>query len=167
MQLKTFKKLKARFLSKPLHHIDTSVLIETIFKQPKARYCVQYLNLLGRRGKYRASICTPVAGEVAKGILTTFAPVDHNEIANTWIAFQELVNEKAIELYTPTKKVFEIAKEISEEYTRLGSMDALIYACAVVDKAKALVCLDKDFSEELANQYGVKIINLSKQKGKF
>ncbi len=47
---------------------------------------------------------------------------------------------------------------------RLGSMDALNYACAVCDSAKAFATLDERLSDRLEDQYGVRVFKISKKR---
>lgn len=154
---KTLKRLKRRFLGREHHHIDTSVLIEVLFRQPEMYSCVKYLNEVGTGGKYRVSVSILVLGEVFKGCLSID---DYKDRRLVYDAFEELIDEKQICFYSPPKRAFELAVKIFDFDTRINPMDSLNYACAVCDKAKAFVCKDTDFSEQLIKEFGVKVVNL-------
>ena len=61
MKFKTEKKLIKRELLKPLHHIDTSIIIESAKNTKLGNICKKYLNLIGY--KYRGCFSLPVVGE--------------------------------------------------------------------------------------------------------
>ena len=112
-----------KFLSLPLHHIDTSVLIEPE-KTEDGKYCRKYLQLIGY--KYKWVLSFPVLSEIL-GVLRFIA---------------HLRKYKKVVFYSP-KKVFAIAEELSSLDRRLQPVDMNIIATAIEHKAANLVTLDR------------------------
>ena len=65
------EKLERRFTVLPLHHIDTSVVIETE-KTEDGRYCRKYFQLLGY--KYMAKFSSITMGELFMTMLESKEP---------------------------------------------------------------------------------------------
>jgi len=137
--------------SLPLHHIDTSVILEEATSK-EGFYCKKYLNIVGY--KYRGVVSFPVLSELFFKILnlTTF-----DEQWDTFDLINSIIREKRISFYSP-KDISEIDKRIKEMNITLDSLDRQILACAVENNA-TLVTIDSKLlrSEEIQKEFDIKI----------
>lgn len=142
---------KNKFLALPLHHIDTSVILEKETTE-NGRYCKKYLNIVGT--KYRGMISFPVLSELFLNVLRleTF-----NEKWDALHLITSLIKEKKIEIYH-SKNIFEVEGKVAEIDKRLQSADRQIVSCAVEHNA-LLVTLDSSLinNEGLKSQLGIEI----------
>lgn len=139
MEKKTEEKLERRFLTLPLHHIDTSIILETPTTE-SGRACRKYLQVLNT--KYRGKFSLPVLGELLLRILkleTVHEKYVTLDIITEWI------KNKRIELYIPTN-ISETVNTIKTIDTRIKETDAHILACAIEDNALTFVTLDKELT---------------------
>ena len=151
---KTAEKLRRRLESKPLHHIDTAVIIEPE-KTIDGRLCRKYLQKIDYN--YRGAFSSPVLSELFMSMIML---KDSNK-AHAFLAFlMDMKNARNIEFYTPID-IHIIATRIKEVDDRLDPTDIDIVACAIENKAANLVTLDKDLIENIAieKEFGLKIMH--------
>lgn len=154
MLKKTLERIERRFSSLPLHHIDTSIILEPE-KTTDGRFCRQYIQKLGYN--YRGVFSSPVLGEL---MLSVFLMKDETKKHAFLDFLSDTVNARNIEFYTP-KNIHPIAMRISEIDSRLEPLDVDIVACAIENKAVNLITLDKDLIENKAieEEFGLKIFH--------
>ena len=155
MQKKTEEKLQREFLSMPLHHIDTNVIIEAIEETKSGESCSDYLNRVGY--KYRGTISLPVLGEFLLVTLREKKPVEDKEFDLRRL--NAIINKSRIQLLSPLKSSYQTADKIMEIDTRIEPTDALNYSMAVQENADAFVSLDGKLilNATLENAFGVAI----------
>ena len=151
---KVKEKLERRLLILPLHHIDTSVILEPE-KTHNGRFCKKYLQRLGYN--YRGRLSLPVTGELFIKISSLI------NIQDRQIAFEiitDLIKARKIDFYVPETISSNIQKIMSLD-TRIKPTDAEILACAVEDNAKTLVTLDKILinNKAIENNFKLKIMH--------
>ena len=153
MKPKTEKKLIKRELLKPLHHIDTSIIIESMKETKRGEICSKYLNMIGY--KYRGCFSLSVFGEILVNILTKIKDKSEKNIFLDW--FSELVMYKKIGIYT--LRDLSLPAELTKMESRVKGTDALILASAVENKA-VLVTLDDALlrSEIIKSGHKIKIV---------
>lgn len=105
-----------RFLALPLHHIDTSVILETE-KTEDGRYCRKYLQLVGY--KYRGILSFPVLSEMFSVIISL---EDYNERQKLLEIVYELIRIRKIKFYS-AKDIEEISLRIKEIDKRILGLD--------------------------------------------
>lgn len=145
-------KLKLRFMRLPLHHIDTSIVLEMEEKTEEGRYCKRYLNLLGK--KFRGKFSILMLGELMLDILS----LEYQDMHTALDLIDDIIEKQKIEFFS-VESIVEICKELEEVDRRQDPIDKLLYACAVKDKAKNFVTTDKKMlrSKKLVEVFGVKI----------
>lgn len=142
------------FLALPLHHIDTSVLIEPE-KTEDGKYCRKYLQKLGY--SHRGVLSFPVLSELFVKIIS----LEDDEDKLDMLRFiTHLIKYKKVIFYSP-KKVIGIMQEMTSIDDRLQPIDLNIVASAIEHKAMNLVTLDRQlihhkFTEE---RFGLKILH--------
>lgn len=152
MKEKTRKKLERKFLALPLHHIDTSVILEPPTTEV-GRVCRKYLQLLTTR--YRSKLSFPVIGELLIKVLQTentharYAALD---------SIMDLLKDRKISIYVP-EEIGELIQKIRKLDTRIIEIDAHIVACAVEDKALTLATLDKELlhNDKIEKEFNLEI----------
>lgn len=149
---KTLKRIRSRFLRLPLHHIDTSVILEPETTKT-GRDCKRYLNKVGY--KYRAKFSLPMLGELFYDILELEDPNDRYTALDF---INSLVDAKQIE-FSSVPKTERISQRIREVDEQIDPLDRLIFACAIADKAKNFVTLDSKFlkNKKLETEFKIKI----------
>ena len=116
MLKKTREKLVRKFLSLPLHHIDTSVLLEPISTED-GRFCRRYLQKLGYN--YRAVVSFPVLSEVMAIMLEMETFEKRYDLLETIV---NLIHVRQIELYSP-KDIGSMLEKIKEIDSRILPLD--------------------------------------------
>lgn len=154
MKKKTEEKLRKRWESLPLCHIDASIILEILLKGKFEHECKSFLNRVGY--KYRGVLSVPVLGEVDKGIFKIESVVER-EIARDFV--DKLIMKRRISIFSSTYETYSIALKIREINSFIKSMDALHIACAIVDKADTFITLDNELvkSKEIEKEFGIKI----------
>lgn len=122
---------------KPLHHIDTSVFLESE-KTIDGRFCRKYMQKVGYN--YYGKFSLPTLGEMMISILLV---KDYSKRYTLLDLITALKTARKIDIYTPIE-IGDIHRKIREIDTRLNPTDIDIVACAIEDGAKNLVTLDKD-----------------------
>jgi len=141
-----------KFLSLPLHHIDTSVLIEPE-KTEDGRYCRKYLQKISYN--YRGILSFPVLSE----LFVKIEELDNDEDKLGVLRFiTHLRKYKKIGFYSP-KRVLDIMEELNSLDNRLEPIDANIIASAIENKAMNLVTLDRQLihHKSVEERFGIKI----------
>lgn len=142
------------FLAPPLHHIDTSVLIEPE-KTEDGKYCRKYLQLVGY--KYRGVLSFPVLSELFVRVIG----LEDDEDKLGVIRFITYLRKyKKVTLYSP-KKVAAIMEELGSLDRRLQPIDMNIVASAIEHNALNLVTLDRQLihHKSIEEKFGLKILH--------
>lgn len=154
MKRKTEEKLRRRFLALPLHHIDTSIILEEPTTE-FGRMCRKYLQILNRN--YRGKFSLPVLGELLLKILdrkTSHERYVTLDIINEWM------KNKNTGFYIPFN-ISETVNIIKNLDSRIKETDAHILACAIEDKALTFVTLDKELihNQKIEEFFGISIMS--------
>ncbi len=140
--------------SKPLHHVDTSIVIESE-KTVYGRFCAKYLQKLGYN--YHSKFSLPTLGELLMYLLL----VKDSDKQHVFLDFLvSLKTTRKIGIYTPVE-IRDIARKIKETDTRLDSTDVDMVACAVEDGANNLVTLDKSLigNKAIENEFKLRVVH--------
>ena len=139
-------------MTKPMHHIDTSVIIESE-KTLDGRFCTKYLQKINYN--YESKFSLPVLGEIMLSLLLLRDSSKRHAFLDF---FYGLKASRKIEIFTPVENS-DVIKRIKEIDTRIESTDASIVACAVEDKANNLVTLDKKLigNRSIEREFGLRI----------
>lgn len=152
MEKKTSDKILRRFQKLPLHHIDTSIVLEPE-KTEDGRNCRRYLQKVGYN--YRGKISFPALSELFITILRLTKYEDKRDLFD---AIDKTIFVRKIEFCSPldTCDTIEKIKGLDE---RVKSTDREIVACAVEDKAVVLVTLDANLTrnEKIEKEFGIEI----------
>lgn len=144
----------ARNLSSlPLHHIDTSIILETR-RTENGMHCTRYLQKVGY--KYHGILSLPVLSELFLSVLLLDSSSEKYNLMNTVL---ETIRIRKINFYSP-KSIEETAIKIRQFDRRVGPLDAHIVACAIEDKAN-LITLDRKLIDNIAleKEFGIKIFH--------
>ncbi len=155
MERKTRRRLEKRWLAKPLHHIDTSVFLESL--TPKSieqrNHCERYLARLGKI--YRGSVSTLILGEFTEAalksvepeLLLNFLPLFIRRFGLGTVSLKEAAIQKAANL---------LGLE-----TRLEMHDVLHLTIASQEGAAAFVTIDQKLIGHhlLEKELGLKILH--------
>ena len=157
MKEKTLQKLQRKFLSLPLHHIDTDVIIEPENAE-NGRCCTRYMKRAGI--KYRGRLSIPVLGEI---LLYTIKELKDKKNQYTMLdLILGFISERKIE-FASVDCVEEIISKIKQIDSRIEPMDRLNLACAVADGADTFVTLDGKLlgNKKLVTELNIEIKNPS------
>lgn len=147
------RKLDKKFEALPLHHIDTSVLIEPE-KTDDGKHCRKYLQKVGY--SYRGILSFPVLSEL-------FVKIDSLEDDEDKLGMLRLVSHlrkyKMIAFYS--SKSGDIMEELGRTDNRLQQIDIEIIASAIEHKAMNLVTLDRQLlhHKSIEERFGLKILH--------
>lgn len=152
MKKKTLLKLQRRLEKLPLHHIDTSIILEPE-KTENGRYCRKYLQKVGYN--FRGKISFSVLGEILLNIMSL---ENYTEQHTALDLFQRLIKVRKIGLYVQ-KRTEDIVKRIREIDARIDPIDAEILACTIEDEAQVLITLGTKLihNEKLEKEFGIRI----------
>ena len=151
---KTGEKIKRKLESKPLHHIDTSIIVESE-KTPDGKICAKYLQKLNYN--YNGKLSLPSLGELMIYLLLI-------KDSNKGHVFLDLLSDlrtvRKIGIYTPIN-LHEISTKIKEMDTRIDLTDLDIIACAIEDGANNMVTLDKKLigNKAIENEFRLRIVH--------
>lgn len=154
MEKKTEERLEREFISMPLHHIDTSIILEKP-TTPNGRACTAYLHIINQ--KYRGKFSIPMFGEYTLHIIGIS---DYSKRVDLFESLHALIQNKRIEL-CGILDADKIAANIKEKDDRIATTDRLILASAIGDNAKTFVTLDEKLihNEILENSFGINIMH--------
>ncbi len=108
MKTKTLERVRRRFEKLPLHHIDTSIILENP-KTDDGRYCEKYLQLVGY--KYRGVFSLPMLGELFLKIMS----LDNEDDKSVALEFTKtIIRSKQIKFYAP-KNIEDIITKIDDK----------------------------------------------------
>lgn len=149
---KTAEKLERRFESLPIHHIDTSVIME-LEKTIDGKFCKRYIHKLNY--SYRGIISSPTLSELAMSMLLL---KDENKRFAFLDVLVNLVNIRKVGFYVP-EYIHEISKRIKSIDQRLEPTDIDIVACAIENNALNLVTLDRNLigNRAIEREFGLRI----------
>jgi predicted nucleic acid-binding protein len=143
MKLKIIKKLERRLKSKPLHHIDASVIIEPILEGKDSDACTKYLNRVSKI--FRGSISIHGLGEIQA---QAFYKVDDYRKSRELFEFIDtLVKWRGIRVIRSEYSSYNVALKLHRIDPRLKAPDTLNIAVAIKDKADIFVTLDTNLIE--------------------
>ncbi|MBI4014540.1 MAG: type II toxin-antitoxin system VapC family toxin [Candidatus Aenigmarchaeota archaeon] len=147
-------------------HIDANVFLETITDD--SEFVAQCTRILGKFTSsnpiYIGVFSTPSLGEITQNIIFKLGGAR----AMAFEFLYKLCKDRGVKIFTPTLKTYEIIEELRLLNGYLKSMDTLILACAIADRARIFVTLDTDFIgnerfiAEVKEKYGLLIKNASK-----
>ena len=123
----------------PMHHIDTSIIIESE-KTLDGRFCTKYLQKLDYN--YGGKLSLPALGEIMISLLMM---KDRNKQYAILDFISNLRKIRKVGIYTP-KDLSDISRKVKGLDTRIRLTDADIVACAIEDGANNLVTLDKNLT---------------------
>ena len=143
-----------RLMSLPLHHIDTSVILETR-RTENGRYCRRYLQLVGY--KYKGIVPFPALSEIFSVALTI---EDYNRREDFLEVIYQLFKDAKIDTYV-SKNMDRISLQIENIDSRIRGSDRWILASSIEANASALVTLDKELLEnsKIEHAFGIKIMH--------
>lgn len=152
MKPKTLRKILRRFEGLPLHHIDTSVILEPDNTE-NGRYCRRYMQKVGYN--YAGKFSFPVLSELFVTVLQTQNYADKQDLLDV---IDKIISARKIGFYS-SEDICNIMENIKKIDTRIEKMDREITACAIEDKADVLVTLDKDLlhNRKIENIFDIKI----------
>lgn len=152
MKQKTLRRILKRFQRLPLHHIDTSVILESETTE-NGQHCRKYLQKVGYN--YMGKLSFPVLSELFVIVLKLENYVDKRDLFDT---IDTMISARKMIFYSP-EDICRITGKIKEIDTRIEKTDREIIACAIEDKAAVLVTLDKDLihNERIENIFGIRI----------
>lgn len=158
MQRKTIEKFLRKLINKQRYFIDSSVLIEIIYKQDSAENCKRFINGI-KVGNKTGIVSNSAMGEVFCTLFFNEVGLDRNSLINAFEALNELVKDFCF--VTIDKETINMERKIREEEGDwLQQMDLLNLSSAKRFKSVAFVTLDPDFSKITGEKLGIKIINL-------
>ena len=139
----------------PLHHIDTSVILELPEKTEDDKCCKRYMQKASYN--FMGKISFPALSEL---FALTMGVKDSNKQHAFLDAFADLIDVRKLEFYAP-ENIYETAIKIKKLDTRLKTLDTDIIACAIEDKAVNLVTLDQKLigHRSIEAEFGLKIIH--------
>ncbi len=147
---KVKEKLERRFVALPLHHIDTSVILEDP-KSVDGKYCIKYLQKIGYN--YKGIFSAPVLSELFLSILLLESNAKRHASLDV---ITDLIGTRKIGFYTP-KNIHDILRKIKDLDARITPTDVEIIACAVEHKAANLVTLDRILIENVPMERAFRI----------
>ena len=147
-----FKMIKSKISRKkeekrdklPIYDIDSSIILEVIFNNPRENDSRMLFQLSGYRNKYRLMVSSIVMGEVIY-IISKEKDIKFKE--NCIEALKRIMLYHDVEVYRPSKTTIDKVDEVLATDTFFKSMDALVFASALENKSKKFVTFDSDFLE--------------------
>ena len=143
------EKLERWFGTLPLHHIDTSILLEPISTED-GRICKRYLQKVGYN--YRGTVSLHVLGEVTLKIML-LKDMEKRNVAFGLLA--DVIDARNIGYFTPRN--LKLAYDVLEVDARLSPTDAAIIACAVEDRVSNLITIDKKLIHNISIEKNFRI----------
>lgn len=138
---KTLRRLLAKESSKPLHCIDTSVLLESELDTKLGEVCRKHLNNMGNGKFFRGVLPVSVLGEINLVIFRDIS--DPGERTEAFNALERFVRFRNISLAVPKKEDYTFISELMNLEPRLDELDTEHLICAKRSQATAFITLDK------------------------
>ncbi len=154
MKEKTKLKLERRWLSLPVHHIDTSVIMEAFSEDGKYREeCKSYLNQSGY--KFIMNISLTVFGELL--VVIDDKEKEVKELFVGWL--HQMMRRKRMKVSVPTFEILDTIKSLREFDYKVEFIDSLHLATAIEKNADAFVTLDEKLVDNsvIEKQFRIKI----------
>lgn len=141
------------FHALPLHHIDTSIFLES-HDTEIGRLCQKYFQRVGYN--YHGQAPTPVLAELMLAVLQTQKYDDRQDLVE-WLT--DTFRVRSIDSYVPSNIGARI-EEVRRFDRRLHPTDMQIVACAIEAKA-TLITIDSDLlqSHKLQEHFGLRIMH--------
>jgi len=141
---KIFVKKEEKRSKLPIYDIDSSILLEIIFENPRQNDAKKIFQLSGYKNKYRLMASSIAVGEV---IYVISKEKDQEYKENCIEALKRLLLYYDLEIYRPSQKFLTRVSEVLSIDTFFKSMDALILASALENKSLKFITFDSDFLE--------------------
>jgi predicted nucleic acid-binding protein len=141
---------------KPLHFIDTSVILEAFSEDGKYREeCKSYLNTAGY--KFIGFLSLSVLGEIL--VVINNREKEAKELFIGWL--HHIIKRKKIKLIVPRFEVLEIIKRLKEADYKIEFVDALHLSTAIENNANAFVTLDEKLvgNIKIEKEFKIKILH--------
>jgi predicted nucleic acid-binding protein len=137
MEKKTQERLERKWLSKPMHLIDTSVMLELLTPRSAEdrRHCERYISRIGK--VYRGSVSTLILGEFAEAALRTSNP----ELPLGFLP--NFINRLKVSVLPLGQQTIQLAQTLKAKETRLEHYDSLHLATADHEGCSAFVTIDE------------------------
>ena len=139
-------------------HVDSSILIELLFKQSQASKARELINRSRYRKNPKLGISTIALGEVVKSI--AYADASEQLKIEMCKDLLEWLKEGAVVIHTH-EDMHEFVEDLQDEDYRLKHPDASILACALFSEARKIYSLDEHFknikTEKYCKDKGLKI----------
>lgn len=141
-------------MPKPIHHIDTSIILESE-KTIDGRFCRRYLLKLPHN--YQGVFSSPVLSEL---FIRVFSLKDSESRHAFLDILSNLKENGKIEIYMP-QNIGRLLIRIKEIDSRLDPADIEIVACAIENNAMNLVTLDRNLTgnKAIEREFGLKILH--------
>lgn|SRR3972149_4692265 len=157
MEIRTKKRLEKRWLSLPLHHIDTSVIVEAFFEDSKFYHeCKGYLNSIGY--KFRGSLSLSVVGEL---FLVIERDIKEEFLRELFFEFfDKLIQIRKVSITSPRVDSYKTAIKLKEWDYLIEDVDSLHVATAATSRAQFFATLDEKLvsNKRIESSVGLKMI---------
>ena len=149
MKPKTKLKLEKKWLSLPIHFIDTSVVYGAFLEGEEFKIeCNNYLNKIGY--KYRGHLSISVIGEIFMILQDKVVSESDKEFFIRF--FYRLIIKRAIALIGTSFEAYKKALELRNFSYQLDPTDTLHLAVAITSGTRKFVTLDQKLIENLEIQ---------------
>ncbi len=128
----------------PIYDIDSSIILEIIFENPRQDDAKKIFQLSGYRNKYRLMTSAIVIGEV----IYIISKEKDQEYKEKYLeALKRILLYHDVEIYRPPKTFLAKVNEVLSTDTFFKTMDALVFASALENKSIKFITFDSDFLE--------------------
>ena len=140
--------------SLPVHHIDTSIILEPQ-RTEDGRWCKKYLQRVGN--KYLGIVSLPVLSELELAVFGVESYEERHELLDL---IYQLIRERKIGFYSP-KDIGKLDVLIREKESRIDPVDRLIVASAIEHEADFLVSIDRKLVDNrtIKEEFELKIVH--------
>lgn len=139
---------------KPIHFIDTSVILEAFSENGKYREeCKSYLNKAGY--KFVAHLSLTVLGEIL--VVISDKEKEAKELFIGWL--DQIIKRKKIKISVPRFEILEIIKSLRETDYKIEFVDGLHLSTAINFKADSFVTLDEKLvgNSRIEKQFNIRV----------
>ena len=131
----------------PIYDIDSSIILEIIFENPRENDAKKIFQLSGYRNKFRLMVSSIVMGEV---IYVISKEKNQTYKENCIEALKRLLLYNDLEIYMPPKTSLTRVSEVLSADSFFESMDALVFASALENKSAKFITFDSDFLQSIS-----------------